>query len=57
MFCSTNITNVTGRTLFHFYFGNHVSLRTRRDVINTWNDLLCEYETRMRTKQLTVSTK
>jgi hypothetical protein len=57
MFCSTNITNVTGRTLFHFYFGNHVSIRTRRDVINTWNDLLCEYDTRMRTKQLTVSPK
>ncbi|XP_021937906.1 sodium channel protein Nach-like [Zootermopsis nevadensis] len=36
----TNITNVTGRTLFHFYFGNHVSIRTRRDVINSWTDLL-----------------
>jgi len=42
-FCSTNITNVTGRTLFHFFFGNHVSIRTRRDVIHAWNDLLCKW--------------
>ncbi|KAJ9580041.1 hypothetical protein L9F63_004334, partial [Diploptera punctata] len=35
-----NITNVTGQTLFHFYYGSHVSIRTRRDIINSWNDLL-----------------
>ncbi|XP_047106103.1 sodium channel protein Nach-like [Schistocerca piceifrons] len=32
--------NVTGRILFHFYFGSHVSTRTRRDIISSWNDLL-----------------
>ncbi|GLH05949.1 Sodium channel protein Nach [Gryllus bimaculatus] len=27
--------NMTGRILFHFYFGNHVTIRTRRDVITS----------------------
>jgi len=38
----TNHTNVTGRTLLHFYFRKGTSLRIRRDILNSWHQLVGE---------------
>jgi hypothetical protein len=38
-------TNITGRTLLYFYFSKGTSLRTRRDIITSWHELMGEYAT------------